>query len=76
VTCTDVIFGTHKVNEDHTPVEIPRSRGNVVLVSKADWDAMEETAHMLRSPAKAAWLAAGMEGFRDGEGVERELDRS
>ena len=47
-----------------------------MLVSKADWDAMEETAYLLRSPANAAWLAAGMEEFRDSEGVERELDRS
>lgn len=65
-----------QVNEDHTPVEIVHGRGNAVLVSKADWDAMEETAYLLRSPANAAWLAAGMEEFRDSEGVERELDRS
>lgn len=65
-----------QVNEDHAPVEIVHSRGNAVLVSKADWDAMEETAYLLRSPANAAWLAAGMEEFRDSEGVERELDRS
>ena len=65
-----------QVNEDHTPVEIVHSRGNAVLVSKADWDAMEETAYLLRSPANAAWLAAGMDEFRSGEGVERDLDRS
>ena len=65
-----------QVNEDHTPVEIVHGRGNAVLVSKADWDAMEETAYLLRSPANAAWLAAGMEEFRNGEAVERELDRS
>jgi antitoxin YefM len=57
-------------------VEIVHSRGNAVLVSKADWDAMEETAYLLRSPANAAWLAAGMDEFRSGEGVERDLDRS
>jgi hypothetical protein len=41
------------------------------LTTKNQWP-----LHLLRSPANAAWLAAGMEEFRDGEGVEQELDRS
>jgi antitoxin YefM len=65
-----------QVNEDHTPVEILHSRADAVLVSKADWDAMEETAYLLRSPANAAWLAAGMEELRDRDGVEGDPARS
>lgn len=65
-----------QVNMDHAPVEIVSKHGNAVLVSKEDWDSMEETAYLLRSPANAAWLARGMEDFRNGEAVERELDLS
>jgi antitoxin YefM len=65
-----------QVNDDHTPVEIVHKHGNAVLVSKEDWDSMEETAYLLRSPANAAWLAQGMEEFHNGEAAEHELDLS
>lgn len=64
-----------QVNDDHTPVEIVHRAGNAMLVSKEDWDALEETAYLLRSPANAAWLAQGMEDYRKGDAVERYLDR-
>lgn len=64
-----------QVNADHTPVEIVSKHGNAVLVSKEDWDSMEETAYLLRSPANAARLAEAMAQARRGEAVERELDR-
>ena len=65
-----------RVNQDHNPVEIISKRGNAVLVSKEDWDALEETAYLLRSPANAARLSAAMERVRKGERMERELDRA
>lgn len=65
-----------QVNDDHTPVEIVHRAGNAMLVSKEDWDALEETAYLLRSPANAAWLAQGMEDYRKGDAIERDLDRS
>ena len=65
-----------QVNEDHAPVEIVSKHGNAVLVSKEDWDSIEETAYLLRSPANAAWLATGLAEARRGDGIERELDRS
>jgi antitoxin YefM len=65
-----------QVNDDHTPVEIVHRAGNAILVSKEDWDALEETAYLLRSPANAAWLGQGMEDYRKGDAVERDLDRS
>ena len=65
-----------QVNDDHTPIEIVHRAGNAMLVSKEDWDALEETAYLLRSPANAAWLAQGMEDYRKGDAVERDLDRS
>ncbi|HVX43277.1 MAG TPA: type II toxin-antitoxin system prevent-host-death family antitoxin [Mycobacteriales bacterium] len=64
------------VNEDHAPVEIVSKHGNAVLVSKEDWDSMEETAYLLRSPANAARLAEAMSQAGRGKAVRRELDRS
>jgi antitoxin YefM len=65
-----------QVNTDHTPVEIVSKHGNAVLVSKEDWDSMEETAYLLRSPANAARLTEAMTQARRGETVEHQLDRS
>jgi antitoxin YefM len=65
-----------QVNTDHTPVEIVSKHGNAVLVSKEDWDSMEETAYLLRSPANAARLAEAMSQAQHGEAVVRELDHS
>lgn len=65
-----------QVNQDHNPVEIISKRGSAMLVSKEDWDALEETAYLLRSPANAARLAGAMERARRGKYAEHELDRS
>jgi antitoxin YefM len=64
-----------QVNDDHAPVEIVSKHGSAVLVSKQDWDSMEETAYLLRSPANAEWLAASMAEYRRGEAQPQELDR-
>jgi antitoxin YefM len=43
-----------KVNDDRTPIEITsQRRGDAVLLSRADCDALEETARLLRLPANA-----------------------
>ncbi len=39
-----------------TPIEIVSKRGAAVLISLADYQALEETAHLLRSPANARRL--------------------
>lgn len=52
-----------RVVEDRAPVVVTRKRGEaVVMVSLADWNAMEETTRLLSSPANAARL---MEAVRD-----------
>ena len=63
-----------RVNDDHTPVEIVSKRGNAVLVSKEDWDAIVETNYLLRSPANAKRLAESVEQWRAGGATERDLD--
>lgn len=63
-----------RVNDDHTPVEIVSKRGNAVLVSKEDWDAIMETNYLLRSPANAKRLAESIEQWRAGRTTARDLD--
>lgn len=45
-----------KVNDDRTPIEITSRRGDAVLLSRADYGALEATAHLLRAPANAKRL--------------------
>ena len=54
-----------QVNEDRTPVEIISRHGDAVLMSKADYDALEETAHLLRSPANARRLYESVQQARE-----------
>lgn len=64
-----------RVNDDHTPVEIVSKRGNAVLVSKEDWDAIVETNYLLRSPANAKRLTESVEQWRAGGATARDLDK-
>lgn len=63
-----------RVVEDHRPVVVARQRGeSVVMVSLADWNAMEETVHLLSSPANAAALRDSIAELDAGGAVERDL---
>jgi antitoxin YefM len=63
-----------RVVEDRAPVVVTRKRGEaVVMVSLADWNAMEETLHLISSPANAQRLAAAIGQLEAQGGVEREL---
>jgi antitoxin YefM len=53
---------------------VTRKRGEaVVMVSLADWSAMEETLHLMSSPANAQRLGAAIGQLKAGEGSEHEL---
>jgi antitoxin YefM len=52
------------VNDDRTIIEITSRSGNAVLMSADDYRALEETAHLLRSPSNARRLVAGLEQAR------------
>ena len=66
-----------RVVEDRAPVVVTRKRGEaVVMVSLADWNAMEETLHLVSSPANAQRLAAAIGQLEGGGGSERELIES
>ncbi len=68
------LFGLiQQVNDDHTAVEVVSKHGNAVILSKADYDAMTETAYLLRNPANAERLLAALERARRGEFEQRPL---
>lgn len=55
------------VVNDHAPVVIIRKRGEaVVMVSLADWRAIEETFHLLSSRANSARLRAAIRELERG----------
>ncbi len=62
-----------QVNEDHTAVEITSRRGNAVLMSRAEYDALQETAYLLRVPANARRLLESLDQSRRGERQEHDL---
>ena len=63
-----------RVCADCEPVIITRRQaGAVVMISLADYEALEETAYLLRSPANAARLAESIRQLEAGRAQEREL---
>lgn len=64
-----------QVNTDHVPVEITSKRGGAVLISGDDFRALEETAHLLRSPANVRRLLESLDQARAGTMQEHALDR-
>lgn len=62
-----------QVNDDRTPVEITSRRGDAVLLSRADYDALEETAHLLRVPANAKRLVESLQQAKSGDRAKHDL---
>ncbi len=56
-----------QVNDDRVPIEITSRRGDAVLMSRADFDALTETAWLLRSPANATRLLESLRQAQVGE---------
>jgi antitoxin YefM len=54
-----------EVCADHEPLRVERKNGeSVVVVSEADFAALEETAYLLRSPENARRLLKALHGSR------------
>lgn len=64
-----------KVNSDGSAIEITSRRGDAVLISRAEYDALEETAHLLRSPKNARRLLEGFDQAAKGQRQVRDLSR-
>ncbi|PZO41179.1 MAG: type II toxin-antitoxin system prevent-host-death family antitoxin [Pseudanabaena frigida] len=63
-----------KVCDDHDPVIVTRQNQNsVVIMSLEDYEALAETAYLLRSPKNAQRLIRAIADLESGKGKEREL---
>lgn len=63
-----------RVCEDHAPVVITRRRDQaVVMMALDDYEALEETAYLLRSPRNAKRLRSAVEQLRKGKGTRHNL---
>ncbi|MEP2775580.1 MAG: type II toxin-antitoxin system prevent-host-death family antitoxin [Luteolibacter sp.] len=64
-----------KVCSDHDPVIITRKRNqSVVLLSLEDFESLQETAYLLRSPVNATRLSEGIAELESGKGVFKNLE--
>jgi antitoxin YefM len=60
-----------KVCRDRNPVIVTRkASGSVVIMSLEDYESLEETAHLLRSPENARRLMASIDQLEKGKGRE------
>jgi len=63
-----------RVCEDHEPIIITRNaQQSVVMISLEDFNALEETAYLLRSPKNARRLLESIAALESGHGKERSL---
>ena len=63
-----------KVCNDHSPVIVTRKSSNsVVIISLEDFEALEETAYLLRSPKNTRRLIESVAQLENGKGTEKEL---
>ena len=63
-----------KVCQDHDPVIITRNRDQaVVMMSLEDYESLEETAYLMRSPANARRILEGIMELEKGKGIKKKL---
>ena len=63
-----------KVCADHHPLVITRQgRASVVLISLEDYEALDETAYLARSPKNARRLTDSIQRLKSGAAVEMEI---
>jgi antitoxin YefM len=63
-----------KVCEDHEPIVITRkSEGAVVMLSLEDYESLEETTYLLRSPKNVKRLLESLSQLEEGRGMVKVL---
>ena len=63
-----------KVCEDHEPIIITRkSEGAVVMLSLEDYESLEETTYLLRSPKNVRRLLESVSQLEEGRGMVKVL---
>ena len=71
---TNLAKTMERVCDNHTPIIITRKdERSVVMISLEDYQALEETAYLLRSPRNAKRLLESIAELESGKGIEREL---
>ena len=64
-----------RVCADHAPIIVTRkASASVVMMSLEDYEALEETAYLLRSPKNARRLLESIAELEAGGGAAHELD--
>lgn len=64
-----------KVCDDHAPIIITRNRDQaVVMMSLEDFEALEETSYLLKSPKNAKRIMSAIAQLDAGKGVKRAID--
>ena len=64
----------NRVCEDHAPVVITRNRDQaVVMLSLMEYRSLQETVHLLRSPANAKRLLRSIKSLESGIGIGKKL---
>jgi len=62
------------VDDSKAPLFVTRSKQNdVVVISKAEYESMLETLHLLSSPKNALRLQQGLDEYAETGGTERKL---
>ena len=49
-----------EASESHEPIHITGKRGNAVLISEEDWEAVQETLYLLSIPGMRESIRSGM----------------
>ena len=74
VNVTEARANLYKLIDDttvsHEPVVITGKRGNAVLLSEDDWNAINETLHLLSVPGMRESILEGMQESIDGAATE------
>ena len=62
------------ITVNHNPLFVKRVKGeDIVVLSKSDYDSMQETFYLLKSPQNALRLLEGIEEYRNGGGLGKDL---
>ena len=76
LTATEARANLYKIIEEtlqnHEPVVITGKKGNAVLLSENDWNAVTETLHLLSIPGMRESIREGLEA--DPDGLSETLD--
>ena len=71
---SDLASQMDRVCEDHAPIIVTRkTSSSVVMISLDDYEALEETSYLLRSPKNARRLLESIAELEGDGGTEREL---